>query len=110
LLPPEALEGELRALRHFATIKANHTGSLLIRQMLDEFVIDSKHGAFQGIVYLPLVISVKAFTTILPKRTLPVCPLKPVLRRLLLSLDFLHTEAKLIHTGEAAAMQEQTLP
>jgi len=40
------LEG---ALRHFATIKTNHLGSLVILQKLGEFVIDSKYGTFQEI-------------------------------------------------------------
>ena len=36
---PQGLEGELKALRHIRTIKTNHAGhgSLLIRQLLDEF-------------------------------------------------------------------------
>ncbi|KAG8813887.1 hypothetical protein FRC18_002238 [Serendipita sp. 400] len=95
---PEALEGELSALRHFATIKTNHAGSLLVRQMLDDFVIDTKHGIFHGVVHSPLAISLKAFRRMLPERALPVGLLKMVLKHLLLSLDFLHTEAKVIHT------------
>ncbi|KAG8801965.1 hypothetical protein FRC16_010722 [Serendipita sp. 398] len=95
---PEALEGELRALRHFAMIKTNHAGSLLIRQMLDDFVINSKHGIFHGVVHSPLAISVKAFRKMLPERALPVGFLKMVLKHILLGLDFLHTEAKVIHT------------
>jgi serine/threonine-protein kinase SRPK3 len=77
--------------------------------MLDEFVIDSKYGVFQGITYPPLAISLGAFRMMLPKRALPAGLLKLVLKHLLLVLDFLHTEAKVIHTGKATAMQEQTL-
>jgi serine/threonine-protein kinase SRPK3 len=77
--------------------------------MLDEFVIESKYGVFQGITYPPLAISLKAFRTMLPKRALPVGLLKLVLKHLLLVLDFLHTEAKVVHTGKATAMQEQML-
>ncbi|KAJ7228639.1 putative CDK4/6 [Mycena pura] len=95
---PEALEGELRALRHFGTIKTNHAGSLLVRQMLDDFEIDGKPGVFHGIVHPPLAISVQAFRRMLPERALPVGLLKMVLKHLLLGLDFLHTEAKVIHT------------
>jgi hypothetical protein len=56
----EALEGELRVLKHFRTIKTNHHGSFLIRQMLDEFQVNSKNGIFHCVVYPPLAISVKA--------------------------------------------------
>jgi hypothetical protein len=33
-------EGELRALKHFRTIKMSYVGSLLIRRMLDEFQVE----------------------------------------------------------------------
>jgi serine/threonine-protein kinase SRPK3 len=106
---PEALEGELKALRHFATIKTDHAGSLLIRQILDDFKIDSKHGVFHGVVHPPLAIPINAFRRMLPEQALPVDFLKQVLMHLFLSVDFLHTEAKVIHTGKAAARQERTL-
>lgn len=77
----------------------NHPGSLLIRQMLDEFKVDSQNGKFHCIVYSPLAISLKAFRNLFPERALPVDLLKMVLKHLLISLDFLHTEAKVIHTG-----------
>jgi serine/threonine-protein kinase SRPK3 len=45
----------------------------------------------------------------LPQRALPANFVKQILRHLLRSVDFLHTEAKMIHTGKAAARQERTL-
>jgi serine/threonine-protein kinase SRPK3 len=106
---PEALEGELRALRHFRTMKTIHPGSSLIRQMLDEFEVNSKNGLFQCVVHPPLAISIKAFRRMLPDRALPISLLKAVLKHLLLSLDFLHTEAKVIHTGKSSRNEEQTI-
>jgi serine/threonine-protein kinase SRPK3 len=96
---PQGLENELKALRHFRTIRTNHAGSLLIRQLLDEFQVNSKNGIFYCLVHPPLAISVKTFKRFFPERALPHDLLKMVLKHLLLSLDFLHTEAKLIHTG-----------
>lgn len=104
-----ALGSELRALRHFRTIKTNHSGSLLIRQMLDEFQVNSKNGIFHCLVHPPLAISVKAFRSLLPERALPLGFLKVVLKHLLINLDFLHTEAKVIHTGTSNRIQLQTL-
>jgi serine/threonine-protein kinase SRPK3 len=102
---PEALEGELRVLRFLRTIKTSHSGSLLVRQMLDDFQVDSKNGVFQCVVHPPLAISIKAFRRMLPDRALPVSLVKQVLKHLLLGLDFLHTEAKVIHTGESSRIQ-----
>ncbi|KAI0278744.1 kinase-like domain-containing protein [Russula brevipes] len=110
---PEALEGELRVLRQLRTIKTSHSGSLLVRQMLDDFQVDSKNGVFQCVVHPPLAISIKAFRRMLPDRALPVSLVKLVLKHLLLGLDFLHTEAKVIHTdiqesNVLLGMNEQT--
>jgi len=41
---PEALEGKLRALRHFRAIKMSYVDSLLIWRMLDEFQVESQNG------------------------------------------------------------------
>ena len=98
---PEALEDELRVLRLLRTIKTSHSGPLLVRQMLDNFQVDNKNGIFQCVVHPPLAISIKAFRRMLPERALPVSFVKLVLKHLLLGLDFLHTEAKVIHTGES---------
>ena len=73
--------------------------------MLDDFRVDSKNGVFQCVVHSPLAISIKAFRRKLPGRALPVSLVKLVLKHLLLSLDFLHTEAKVIHTGESSRIQ-----
>jgi serine/threonine-protein kinase SRPK3 len=70
--------------------------------MLDEFQVNS---TFHCSVHPPLAISVKAFRRLLPRRVLPVGLLKEVLKHLLISLDFLHTEAKVIHTGTSNRMQ-----
>lgn len=105
---PKALECELRVLRHFKTIKTNHHGSLLVRQMLDEFQVDSRNGVYQCVVHVPLAISIKSFREMLSERALPVTFLKLVLKHLLLSLDFLHTEAMVIHTGKSTRIQDGT--
>ena len=105
----KALEGELRVLRHFNTIKTNHPGSLLIRQLLDEFQVDGKNGIFHCSLHPPLAISVKSFRKLFPERALPVVVLKLVLKHLLISLDFLHTEAKVIHTGTSDRITEPHL-
>jgi len=48
---PEALEGKLRALRHFRAIKMSYVASLLIWRMLDEFQVESQNGASHYVVH-----------------------------------------------------------
>lgn len=105
---PEALEGELSVLRHLRKINTNHSVSLLVRKMLNDFGVDSKSGVFQCVVHPPLAISVKAFRRTLPNRALPVDFVKQVLKHLLLSLAFLHTEAKVVHTGQPNRIPERS--
>ena len=97
----EALEGELGVLKPLRTIKTTHSGSLLVRQLLDDFQVNSKNGVFQCVVHPPLAISIKAFRRMFPDWALPTNIVKLVLKHLLLGLDFLHTKAKVIHTGES---------
>lgn len=66
-------EGEIRALRHFRTIKMSYVGPLLIRRMPDEFQVEGQNGAFHSRAS-PLAISVKAFRSLFPERVLPVYP------------------------------------
>ena len=76
--------------------------------MLDEFQVNSQNGTFRCFVHPPLAISLKAFRRLLPDRALPVGLLKVVLKHLLISLDFLHTEAKVIHTGTSNTLIENS--
>lgn len=101
---PDALEGELEVLKLLRTIESNHFGSLLIRQMLDEFKVDSRRGVFQCIVHPPLANSIKAVRKMFPDHALPAGFVKLIIKHLLISLDFLHTDAKVIHTGESSKM------
>ncbi|KAH8917346.1 kinase-like protein [Atractiella rhizophila] len=93
-----ALSSELLALRRLKSIKTKHAGSLLVRQHLDDFELSNRHGGFQCLVHRPQAITLRDFRQLLPSRMIPVNLLKLVLQHLLLALDFLHTEAKLIHT------------
>lgn len=91
------LLGELAVLKHLQSIGTNHAGSLLVRNMLDEFVLTYHDKKYQAIVHSPLAITLREFRKMFPDKSLPVNLLRLVLKHLLLALDFLHTEAKLIH-------------
>lgn len=104
----KALERELKALRHIQKVKTQHAGSLLVRQMLDEFQINTKNGNFQCIVHPPLSTSLSAFRRQCPERALPIDLLKLILMHVLLSIDYLHSEAKVIHTGQRFQTSQST--
>ncbi|KAF9446165.1 CMGC/SRPK protein kinase [Macrolepiota fuliginosa MF-IS2] len=95
---PKALEGELRALNYLKTIKTKNPASLLVRRLLDEFQVDGEKGKFQCVVHPPLATSVAALRSMFPGRAIPINLTKLILVHLLLSLNFFHTEAKMVHT------------
>lgn len=77
----------------------SHIGALLVREMTDSFEISNAHGKYPCIVHKPLSISLAQLRSKCPGRRLPVNVLKPALVHILLALDFLHSEAHMVHTG-----------
>ncbi|RAL05403.1 putative protein kinase [Aspergillus ibericus CBS 121593] len=94
---PEANQ-EVRILRHLAAVKTDHPGRDLVRTMIDEFQVPGPGGSHQCIVYEPLLTSLLHLQATLNPKSLPEDLLKGALQQLLLALDFLHSEARVIHT------------
>lgn len=86
-------------LEHLSKIKSDHPGSGLVRKMIEKFEITGPRGVHQCIVYEPLLTSLLHFQATLDPKSLPEDLLKGALQQLLLSLDYLHSEAHVIHTG-----------
>ncbi|KAE8145038.1 kinase-like domain-containing protein [Aspergillus avenaceus] len=89
---------EVRVLKHLSGVKTHHPGSALVRRMIGEFEIAGPSGKHQCIVYEPLLTSLLHFQATLNSQSLPEDLLKGALQQLLLALDYLHTEAHVIHT------------
>ncbi|KAJ9367656.1 hypothetical protein DTO282E5_7653 [Paecilomyces variotii] len=90
---------EVQVLRHLSTVKTSHPGSALVRKMIEEFEIAGPpSGNHQCIVYEPLLTSLLHFQATLNPKSLPEDLLKGALQQLLLALDYLHSEAHVIHT------------
>lgn len=67
--------------------------------MLDNFEIDGRQGKRQCVVHEPLLVSLLHFqATFNPPRPNEEL-VRGVLQQVLAALDFLHTEAQVIHTG-----------
>ncbi|PYI02369.1 kinase-like protein [Aspergillus sclerotiicarbonarius CBS 121057] len=76
----------------------DHAGAKLIRKALDSFQITSTEGNFGCLVHPPLGMSLYDFRTQLRAKVLPERIVKLTLVHLLLALDYLHTEAGIVHT------------
>lgn len=71
--------------------------------MIESFEIRGSNGHHQCIVYEPLLTSLLHFQATLDPQSLPEDLLKGALQQLLLALDFLHSEANIVHTGISAS-------
>lgn len=67
--------------------------------MLDNFEVTGPKGTYQCVVHEPLLTSVLHFQAGFDPPSLPEDLLKGLLQQVLLALDYLHTEANVIHTG-----------
>ena len=90
---------EVRVLEHISNIKTQHPGSIIVRKMLGHFELSGPSGTHQCIVHESLLTSLLHFQATLDAKSLPENLLKGALQLLLEALDFLHTEAHVIHTG-----------
>ncbi|EGC45682.1 protein kinase [Histoplasma capsulatum var. duboisii H88] len=81
--------------------KTDHVGQTLYRQLYDSFEIIAPHGTSHTcLVHQPLGLSMSQVVDLHRSRLLSTDVLKPVLRQLLVGLDFLHV-ADVVHTGKA---------
>lgn len=95
---PTATHRELRTYEHLAKVNSSHPGQSLIRELYDAFELVGSVGKHQCLVQQPMHMTVLEMMKLNPEPfNLPL--LKITLRRILSALDFLHTEAKVIHTG-----------
>ena len=90
---------EIRVLTHLNSIKSRHDGSLLVRKLLDSFEINGSGGRHQCLVHEPLGTGLSRLRSIFPSRRLPEDILKALIIHVLQALDFLHSEAGIIHAG-----------
>jgi hypothetical protein len=92
---------EVQVYNYLKSVKSSHTGAILVRTALDDFQISSADGShsYQCLVHPPLATSLFELRNRMKGKVFPEYLLKPTLIHILLALDFLHTEAHVIHTG-----------
>ena len=94
---------ELAAYNHLDTITTSNPGALLVRQLLDSFKATGPAGEHQCLVHEPLGMSMETLKQLSPGQKLPENLLKVFLMHLLRALDFLHTDAAMIHAGNRSS-------
>lgn len=106
---PTATDREFKIYEHLAKIKSAHPGQALIRELYDSFELQGHAGKHRCLVLQPMHMTLLEMMRLNPRPfDLPL--LKMTLRRLLLALDFLHTEADIIHTGTTPLEPRQKKP
>ncbi|KAI0760090.1 CDK4/6 [Fomes fomentarius] len=103
------IKRELAALEHLNNLpKIKHIGQQHVRTSLDQFELtanDAPSRSFQCFVFRPMAESVWKLRHDMPKLQLREQMVRPILEVVIMALDYLHREAKLIH----ADIQEKNL-
>ncbi|PYH94143.1 kinase domain protein [Aspergillus ellipticus CBS 707.79] len=94
---PSATDRERRIYEHLANINSSHVGQPLIRQLYDSFDIEGPVGQHCCLVLQPMRMTLLEMMG-LNTKPFGIPLLKMTVKRLLLALDFLHTEASIVHT------------
>ena len=92
---------EIEVLRHLASLKSKHPGKHHVRGMQDSFDITGPLGEHHCIVYEPLLCTIMELRDLLPSKRMGDQLLKLTLTEVLQAVDYLHTVAGVIHTGQA---------
>lgn len=95
---PTATDRELKIYGHLSKINSTHPGQSQIRGLYDTFDLQGPVGKHSCLVLQPMHMTLLEMMRLNSKPfDLPL--LKMTVKRLLLALDFLHSEAGIIHTG-----------
>ncbi|OBT85688.1 hypothetical protein VE02_05959 [Pseudogymnoascus sp. 03VT05] len=89
---------EAEIYEHIQALDSEHLGRGHLRKLHEAFELSGPDGQHYCLVHPPLGMSIDEFQQTFPDGQYPNIILKPLLRYLLQALDFLHSEAGVIHT------------
>lgn len=92
---------EINIYNHMKSIKSKHPGQINIRTTQDAFSLQGPKGEHKCVVHEPMWDSVLGFMMRMKRDKLTEILVKSYIFYAVKALDFLHTEARLIHTGES---------
>ncbi|KAI9733895.1 MAG: hypothetical protein M1834_002550 [Cirrosporium novae-zelandiae] len=104
-----AVTREVAAYEQLSNIHSSHPGQAFIRELYDLFPINGPHGQHYCLVHPPMHMTVSSLQKLGPSHRYNTLLLRETLQRLFRALDFLHTEAKIIHTDIKATNLMLTL-
>ena len=96
------LTREIEVYNHLKTIQSDHAGQSCLRPLIEIFQIQNPdgHRIHTCLVHPPLGISLDQLTPLLPGQVMTSIMVRTTMRNALAALDFLHTKAQVIHTGQ----------
>ena len=92
---------EVCIYKHLMSVQSKHPGRNCLRDALDTFTIRGPYGEHQCIAHKPMLENTQELLRRNPSRRFTEDLLRVFLQRLLSALDYLHTDAHLIHTGKS---------
>lgn len=92
---------EIEIYNHLQRIQSSHAGQSCLRPLIEIFEAQNLdgHNTHTCLVHPPLGISLDQLTPLLPDKVMSSSMVRTTMRNILAALDFLHTEAHVIHTG-----------
>ncbi|QRV84712.1 kinase domain protein [Ceratobasidium sp. AG-Ba] len=89
---------EAEISKHIMSTKPDHPGLFTIRKVFESFSIASSKGSHICLICEPMRETLDLYQTRFPNGTIDPTLLKPMIRLFLSSLDYIHSECKVIHT------------
>ncbi|OBT86023.1 hypothetical protein VE02_05536 [Pseudogymnoascus sp. 03VT05] len=93
-------ESEEKVYRHLKIIKTDHPGVTGIRSLRDSFQLPGKRGPHECLIHDALGVTLGEIREMSDGGKVSIDLLRPFTKCLLYALDFLHTEAHVVHTGK----------
>ena len=102
LVADDDIDNETTIYKHLSTTgNPDHPGRKYVRTIQDSFIVTSRAGnSHRCLVHDVLSNDILSLRYMSPDRKLPEEFLRQIIIHLLLTLDFLHDECHIIHTGQ----------
>jgi hypothetical protein len=96
----QRLHREIEVLKHIAATQSKHSGSFFVRTLETSFELEGPAGIHKCLVQEPLLASLSDLQNNLSPKSLTEDMLKTALQQVFAGLDYLHSQAHVIHTGK----------
>jgi serine/threonine protein kinase len=90
---------EIQVSQHLNHVKTQHAGRAFVRTIRDQFVVTGPNGQHHCFVHTPLSVKLSYLHALMPRERFPSKVLRSFVWHMLTALDFLHSDAGVIHGG-----------